>query len=113
MTKTQIRDAIRNKLATDTAWALRAIVRVYEKQTEAEQSAGQTFNQNGVGFSGTDAEILSSFARQINSGRTLSPKQMAIVMRKAPRYWGQIAPLIPPDRIAALVKAHVATAPSV
>lgn len=113
MTKVQIRDTVKNMLATNGAWARRAIVRVYEKQTESEKQAGQTTVQNGVGFSGTDAEILSSFARQIMAGKTMSEKQMALIFRKAPRYWAQIVPLIPAERLAPLVAAYVATTPSV
>ena len=42
-----------------------------------------------------DANILSSFAQQIEKGRILSEKQMAILFKKMPRYWKQIMPEIP------------------
>ena len=110
MTKAEIKSALKAKLASDGSWACRAIVRVYEHQTSAEQSTGETIEHNGVGFSGRDANILSSFAEQLKQGRTLSPKQLAVVFRCAPRYWGQVLPLIPADKVSALVDGYRANA---
>lgn len=82
-------------LATSPKWALRALTIVYGFQTEDEQHSGETTVSNGMGFSGMDANILSSFAQQIEKGRILSEKQMAILFKKMPRYWKQIMPEIP------------------
>jgi hypothetical protein len=101
--KTVIKDYIKSQLATNPAWAIRALVKIYERQTLDEQSSGITKEDNGVGFSGVDANILSSFATQVNNGRNLSPKQMAIVYKKMPRYWKQVASLIPADKMDAMV----------
>lgn len=99
MTKIQLRDWLKNKLATDSKWALRALVVVMERQTEAEKITATTTEANGVGFSGCDAEILTSFANQYAQWGTLSSKQMALVFKKMPRYWGQILPLIPAEKL--------------
>ena len=104
---------LKNQLATNPAWAIKGLVKIYTLQTADEQSSGHTSHDNGVGFSGCDAEILSSFATQVNRGRNLSPKQMAIVFKKMPRYWKQIASFIPEDKlaeIAAKAKALAAAA---
>ena len=93
---------IQNQLATNAAWATRALVKIYTLQTADEQACGNTAHKNSVGFSGCDAEILSSFATQVNRGWTLSPKQMAIVYRKMPRYWKQIVGFIPNDKMEAI-----------
>ena len=97
--KTVIKDHIKNQLATNPAWAIRALVKIYERQTADEQCSGITKEDNGVGFSGVDATILSSFATQVLNGRNLSAKQMAIVYKKMPRYWKQVASLIPADKL--------------
>lgn len=102
MTKAEIKTFIQSKLATNAAWAVRGLTRIYGLQTKEEQGAGSTFAANGIGFSGCDAEILSSFATQVEKGRTLSEKQMAIVFKKMPRYWRQIVSLIPEEKIQAL-----------
>ena len=94
-----IKTHIKNQLATNPAWALRALVKIYERQTADEQCSGITKEDNGVGFSGVDANILSSFATQVLNGRNLSAKQMAIVYKKMPRYWKQVASLIPADKL--------------
>lgn len=100
--KTVIKDYIRTQLGTNPAWATRAIVKLYELQTAAEQASQTTRNVNGAGFNSTDATILSSFAEQILKGRTLSQKQLAISFKRLPKYSRQISNLIPAERLEAL-----------
>lgn len=110
--KTITKDYIKTQLATNPAWAIRGLVKIYTLQTADEQESDRTSHDNGVGFSGVDANILSSFAKQVNAGRNLSPKQMAIVYKKMPRYWKQIASFIPETKLAeieAKVKSEVVT----
>ena len=97
--KEAIKVYIKNQLATNSSWATKALIRIYERQTFDEQNTQRTKENNGIGFSGLDAEILSSFATQVLNGRTLSAKQMNIVFKKMPRYWRQIASLIPDDKM--------------
>jgi hypothetical protein len=81
---------IKTMLGSDAKWATRAIVRLFELQTADEQMAEVTAVHNGQGFNGTDAKILSSFAKQVLAGRTLSPKQLNIAFKKLPKYAGQL-----------------------
>lgn len=67
-----------------------ALLKVYENQTSYEQEAQATVELNGVGFSGIDAEILSSFAQQYQARQSLSDKQMAIARKRVPAYAAQI-----------------------
>ena len=86
------KDAIatfKQKLATDARWAIRGLVTIYAYQTREEQFAGDTRVNNGVGFTGTDGQILSSLADQAQR-RNLSEKQMALVFKKMPKYAGQL-----------------------
>ncbi len=88
----------RAKLATSAAWANKALIRIYEYQTASEKMIGATKEENGVGFSGRDSEILSKFAQQalnwqVNPGTwatPFSPKQQALVLRLMPRYAAQL-----------------------
>jgi hypothetical protein len=100
--KTITKDFIKNQLATNPTWAVKALVKIYERQTIDEQNSQSTKENNGVGFNGLDANILSSFAEQVNKGRNLSVKQMTIVYKKMPRYWKQVASLIPADKLTEL-----------
>lgn len=90
---------IKHKLSTDAAWALKALVKIYNLQTADEKASGTTNNLNNVGFSGCDAVILSSFATQFLKRNTLSNKQMALLLKKMPRYHNQVRSLISSDNI--------------
>ena len=98
---------VKNQLSTNPAWAQRAIVKLWQRQTADEQAAQNTGHDNGVGFNGTDAFILSSFAEQINKGRTLSPKQLAIAFKKLPKYSRQIISEIPVEKLTEIEKKAV------
>jgi hypothetical protein len=98
---------VKTQLSTNPAWATRAIVKLWQRQTADEQASQNTGHDNGVGFNGTDAFILSSFAEQINKGRTLSPKQLAIAFRKLPKYSKQIISEIPAEKLVEIEKKAV------
>jgi hypothetical protein len=90
-------DYVRNKLATDAKWAIRALELVHEGQTAQEQTCERTTDLNGVGFTAFDAEILTSFAKQVIRHRqnpvypsALSERQMVLLFKRIPKYAGQI-----------------------
>ncbi len=85
---------IRERLQCDAAWAIRGLVKVYDYQTESEKNIGTTTDNNGVGFSGIDGDILSSFAEQVKKGRNLSPKQMSVVYGSMPKYATQLQRIV-------------------
>jgi hypothetical protein len=63
---------------------------IYDRQTADEKQIERTHNRNSVGFSGFDAEILSSFARQAKSRGFLTEKQEPICRKKMRRYAAQL-----------------------
>lgn len=81
---------IKEHLKTDARWAQKGLMRIYGFQTSSEQAAGHTQVWNNVGFTGADSDILSSFAEQVNKGRTLSEKQMTLLFKKMPKYAKQL-----------------------
>lgn len=82
---------VKDRLSNDPKWALKALVRIYrEGQTEEEKSSNVTIELNGIGFSGCDAEILSSIAVQYLRHRMLSAKQIDLVMNKIKKYSRQV-----------------------
>ena len=103
MTKKALLAALKERLAQDDRWALRALSVVYRNQTADEQNAQQTLEHNGIGFSGPDAEILSSFARQYQQRGSLSPRQMHVLRRKIPSYAGQVARVADMTRLTAVL----------
>ena len=101
MTKKALHAELKRRLATDDRWALRALSVVYKNQTADEQNAQATIEHNGIGFSGPDAEILSSFAQQYQRRGRLSPKQMNLLKRKIPSYARQVARVADMTRLTA------------
>jgi DNA-binding transcriptional regulator YiaG len=103
MTKTEKEKVAdwKQKLASHPQWAIRGCLAIYAKQTADEREAEQTREDNGVGFTGTDAEILSSFAKQIQRWEQdkrfpspLSDKQLAILHKRMPKYAGQLLRIV-------------------
>ena len=90
MSKKDLIEHLRQRLSSDPRWSLRSLIRIYQNQTIDEQSKDDTIERNGIRFSGPDAEILSSFARQYLRRRSLRPKQMNLLQRKIPSYARQI-----------------------
>lgn len=83
--------ALRTLLAVNSSWAIRGLIAIYNLQTEDEKLAETTSHDNGVGFTGVDSEILSSFAKQVLAKRfAASPKQMKILHKKMPKYAKQL-----------------------
>lgn len=83
-------EEIKNLLETRVDMVVKSVVKIYEFQTETEKVSETTHLNNGVGFNGADAGILSSFAKQIQQGRNLSPKQFAIANKKIKKYAKQL-----------------------
>lgn len=82
---------LREKLGTNKAWAMKGCSRIFEYQTADEQNSDVTNEYNGVGFTGADAFIMSRFAKSIDEGKFVgSPKQMAILFKKMPKYAKQL-----------------------
>ena len=85
------RGKIQDMLVFNDRAVLRAVVAIYKLQTDEEKNAETTKESNGRGFTGVDAPILSSFAKQILQRGTLSHKQLDMARRKMMKYWRQLA----------------------
>lgn len=85
------RGKIQDMLVFNDRAVLRAVVAIYKRQTDEEKNAEATKESNGRGFTGVDAPLLSSFAKQILQRGTLSHKQLDIARRKIMKYWKQLA----------------------
>ena len=92
MTQKELEDLIRIKVSSDPKWAYRALLTLYARQTADEQAdpAG-VHHKNGMGFSPTDSEFLSSLAHQVKMRGSLSPKQLEWAFKLLPKYARQLA----------------------
>jgi len=95
---------VKVKLSSDPVWALKALVRIYqENQTNDEQVTQQTTHDNGIGFSGCDAQFLSSLAQNYLRYGRLSDKQMSFVFKKMPKYAKQVIAMSDATKLDAMV----------
>lgn len=85
------KEAIKELLLKSDKAVQRAILALYNCQTESEKDSESTVESNGVGFNGCDAKFFSSLAQQIQSGRTLSVKQLHFARKGIVKYAGQLA----------------------
>lgn len=116
-TADQIREAnhakaaemIRQQLASNDQWLLRGLLAIYRHQTRDEQTAQTTKYHNGVGFTGSDAYILTSFAKQVERWQNtpvehrqyanpLSCKQTTLARKRMLKYAGQLARIVHPKQ---------------
>jgi len=110
LTKSATRTYVKTKLSTSEVWAKAALLKIFDFQTKDEQRYETTSEYNGVGFTGVDGEILTSFAKQLLLKGWLSPKQMTIVKKKMPKYWMQIIKLSDEEVLKAQVIKSLMTA---
>lgn len=81
---------IRALLAENDKAVARGILAIYALQTDSEQATMETSESNGVGFSGADANFLSSLAQFYQAKGFLSPKQVEIGRKRITKYAGQL-----------------------
>lgn len=92
---------IREKMASNDIWLIKGMLAIYARQTDDEQRIESTRYHNSIGFNGVDAEILSSFSKQVLEWERTPPKnrkyrsplskrQLEIVRNKMDKYAGQL-----------------------
>jgi len=95
-------EKIKSTIKSNDAFAVLTMKKIYQFQTIEEQHMCDTIVENMVGFSGADANILSSFTEQVlqwESGdkryhTPLSQKQMDIVRKKMIKYVRQLSQIL-------------------
>jgi hypothetical protein len=95
---------VKAKLASDPVWATKALIRIFqENQTNDEQVSQATTHDNGIGFSGCDAQFLSSLAQNYLRYGRLSEKQMSFVFKKMPKYARQVVAMSDSAKLTTMV----------
>jgi len=85
-TKKQLKEFIQFQLANDDRWAKASVKKIFSFQTADEQISEKSKVKNNIGFTGYDAEFLSSLAKVKN----YSTRQIATLKKIMPKYWRQI-----------------------
>ena len=95
MTDEQLANHIRERLGMNPQWARRALLALYDEQTEAEQQDPENVHEsNGRGFSENDQKFLSSLAEQARRGESFSQKQLGWLYTLLPKYAKQMVKLV-------------------
>jgi len=109
ITKKEVKEFVRKQLGTNSKWALKALITIYDHQTAHEQNIGATTEYNGVGFSGIDSEFLSSLAVKYIQYGELTDKQMTYVFKYMPKYWRQIIAVSDQNKLREAIVADYVT----
>lgn len=85
-------DQIVELLQTSKMACARAVIALYDRQTESEKELGETNVENGRGFSAYDAEFMSSIAVALPKwNMNLTSRQLAVCRKVLPKYRRQLA----------------------
>ena len=83
-------EEIKALLAESDKAVARAILAIYNRQTEDEQTIKETTDHNGIGYNGVDANFMSSLAQFYQSKGFLSAGQLKYGRKKIMKYAGQL-----------------------
>jgi len=84
------KERIHKLLDEDDRAVVRAALAIYARQTADEQVTADTKHNNGVGFSGYDAEPMTRFVRAVKNGWRISPKWMNFARKRMKHYHRQL-----------------------
>lgn len=83
--------SIQRLLAENDKAVARAVVAIYQRQTDEEKSSQATVKENGVGFNQADARRGAYYAGYIATSGRLTGRHLAIGRKMMMKYWRQLA----------------------
>ena len=89
-TKAQLVSALRTQLTKNSDRAIKALMTLFDYQTQDEQVEGKTKHSNGVGFMQRDDRILTSLALFYRDRGFLTQAQINILISRISKYAGQL-----------------------
>lgn len=89
-TNKQWEQYLKHLVRTNDTALLRAVVVVYDNQTDEEKREGICIGDNNVGFSKYDVKQLSEIAEKIKHKIPLSKPEVVLARSKMPKYWKQL-----------------------
>ena len=86
----QWEDYLKNLVKTNDRALFKAIILIYDMQTNEEKSTGSSVEENNAGFSKVDAYEMGIVAKKIKRGDPLTKGEIAKSKTKMPKYWKQL-----------------------
>lgn len=90
MSQKQWESYLKDLVRTNDQALLRAIVLIYDNQTDEEKLKGESIEGNCIGFSKIDAAEMGAIARKIKAKKQLSKGELAKSRNKMQKYWKQL-----------------------
>lgn len=81
---------LQNLVKTNDRALYKAIVLIYDSQTEEEKAKEESVEDNYVGFTKVDAKELGDIAKKIKAGQQLTDGELAKSRNKMTKYWKQL-----------------------
>lgn len=81
---------LQNLVKTNDRALYKAIVLIYDSQTEEEKVKEESVEDNYVGFTKVDAKELGDIAKKIKAGQQLTDGELAKSRNKMVKYWKQL-----------------------
>ena len=87
---TRFQENCRRELGTNPDFTLKALEKIWNKQTQTEKMLNETIEKNGVGFDAFSAKKLSSIAKKIELGNKPDEIEMMKIGRELKKYLEQL-----------------------
>lgn len=81
---------LKNLIKTNDRALFKAIMLIYDMQTNEEKRTGSSVEENKAGFSKVDAYEMGKIARKIKNGENLTKGELAKSRNKMQKYWKQL-----------------------
>lgn len=97
MSKEEVVNLWKDKIAEEPQWALKAAIRIYQQQTPQEKRADMQLDSNGVGFNMVDAPVISPIVKkwlQHKDPSVLTAQEIYQLRVRMRKYAGQLYDLI-------------------
>ena len=89
-TKAEVVAILRRQLGSVKEQAIKALVTLYNLQTDDERKEGVTKHHNSVGFTCVDSRFLTSLVQQFKERGFLTESQLEALMNTIPKYASQL-----------------------
>ena len=86
----QWKQYLKNLLKVNDIALIKAIVLIYNNQTDEEMRKGKSIEDNEIGFDKVDAKEMGEIAIKIKRGRQLTEGELAKSRNKMQKYWKQL-----------------------
>ena len=90
ITKKGLQGFIKYMIKTDRRWTLRALIVIYNGQSEEEKRFSASSKRNNMGFNKIDAGRLSKVAERYKRHKCISDGDFTMARALLPKYWEQI-----------------------